>query len=268
MPLEISGKIKVSDFIEELQSEGRYTFTFEDLSREPGNSNIALRSALRRLKKKGRIVSPRRSFFVIVPPEYRTTGAPPASWFIDDLMSYLNQPYYVGLLSAATLHGASHQHPQIFQVVTNYPTTPMSAGRSRIQYYRKRKIELSAVMRIKTETGYMTVSTPETTVFDLIRHIHASGGLNNIATILIELAEVIDPSKLVTAATTASWSEVQRTGYLLQLVGNEHLAESLAVLLDSRRKRPALLKPDSEFEGATFDERWYLHINEQIEPDL
>ena len=31
-------------------------------------------------------------------------GSPPASWFIDDLLEYLGQSYYVGLLSAAEIH--------------------------------------------------------------------------------------------------------------------------------------------------------------------
>ena len=68
-------------------------------------SEVALDSALRRQRQRGRIVSPRRGFYVIVPQEYALAGSPPPSWFIDELMAYLGQPYYVGLLSAAALHG-------------------------------------------------------------------------------------------------------------------------------------------------------------------
>jgi hypothetical protein len=46
---------------------------------------------------------------VVVPPEYREAGCPPASWFIHDLMRFLGQPYYVALLTAAAIHGAAHQ---------------------------------------------------------------------------------------------------------------------------------------------------------------
>jgi hypothetical protein len=62
-------------------------------------SFVAAQTALRRLKQQGRVVSPRRGFYVVVPPEYRAAGSLPASWFIDDLMRYLDQPYYVGLLA-------------------------------------------------------------------------------------------------------------------------------------------------------------------------
>ena len=123
---------RIPDFLDELQSEGRYTFSLDEIARAVNGSDVALQSAIRRLKKKGRVTSPRRGFFVIVPTEYRSTGAPPASWLIDDLMSYLGQPYYVGLLSAAAVHGAAHQQPQVFQVVTNIPTAPMTAARLRI----------------------------------------------------------------------------------------------------------------------------------------
>src|SRR5207244_10392072 len=61
----------------------------------------------------------RRGFYVIVPPEYRVAGSLPAAWFIRDLMDYLRRPYYVGLLTAPSLHGAAHQAPQEFQVVTD-----------------------------------------------------------------------------------------------------------------------------------------------------
>jgi predicted transcriptional regulator of viral defense system len=259
---------KVIYFIEELQSGGRYTFSFDDVSRVVNGSDVALRSAIRRLKEKGRLVSPRRGFLVIVPIEYRSTGSPPASWFVDSLMRFLEQPYYVGLLSAAAVHGASHQHPQIFQVVTNIPTASMSAARGRIEFFRKRKIERSETIATKTETGTMLVSSPETTVFDLIRHVRASGHLNNVATVLAELGEVIDPRKLASAARAASLPEVQRAGYLFELVGQDALSEPLAAMFENRRKRPVSLRPDIDKRRAPFDKRWSLFINEKVEPDL
>jgi len=45
-------------------------------------------------------------------------SCPPASL----LMRSLNKPYYIGLLSAATLHGASRQQPMEYFVGTGQPT--------------------------------------------------------------------------------------------------------------------------------------------------
>lgn len=49
-------------------------------------------------------------------------------------MHHLDQPYYVGLLSAAAIHGASHHQPMAFQVVTDKPTREMHAGKVTIRF--------------------------------------------------------------------------------------------------------------------------------------
>jgi predicted transcriptional regulator of viral defense system len=119
--------LTMSQWVEQIQSQGRYTFTRSEAENLTGRSFIATQTALRRIKKQGRIACPRRGFYVVVPPEYRATGAPPASWFIDSLMHHLGQPYYVNLLSAAAIHGAAHQQPMVFQVVTSKSTREMRA---------------------------------------------------------------------------------------------------------------------------------------------
>ena len=101
-------------FVDELQVSGRYSFTGRDAAKVGRRSGAHLKAALRRLKQKGRIACPRKGFYVLVPPEYREAGGPPASWFVDDLMKFLGQPYYVGLLTAAASYGAAHQQPMAF----------------------------------------------------------------------------------------------------------------------------------------------------------
>ena len=125
-------------WVDDLQAQGRYTFTREEALAATGNTEIAVAASLRRLRKAGRIVSPRRGFHVIVPLEYRAAGAPPAEWFVDDLMRHLERPYYVGLLSAAALYGAAHHAPQVFQVVTDVPIRPLTVGRVRVVFVQGR----------------------------------------------------------------------------------------------------------------------------------
>ena len=73
-----------------------------------------------------------------VPPQYLSWGAPPPSWYIDDLMHHEARPYYVGLLKAAELHGATHQAVMAFQVITDKRIPNIRAGRSIISFlYRK-----------------------------------------------------------------------------------------------------------------------------------
>lgn len=249
-------------WIEQLQSLGRYTFTrFEA---ESGRSFIATQTSLRRLKKQGRIVSPKRGFYVIVPPEYRAAGSPPASWFIDDLMRYMAQPYYVGLLSAAALHGAGHQQPMIFQVVTGKPTREAYSGRVVIRFLMSRRVEGMPVIETRTETGTMRVATPETTAFDLVRYQEAAGHLSNAATVLAELAERIDAAKLADMASLFSLPDVQRLGYLLDAVGRNDLADPLAKWLQTQRPRAVPLRGGGPTD-VEIDRRWRVLPNVKLE---
>lgn len=108
-------------WVDSRQEQGLYFFFREEAIRAIQFTEEAFKKAAARLAKKNRILRICSGFFVIVPLEYRTTGVLPSEWFIADLMAYLAQPYYVGLLSAASLHGAAHQQPQQLQIVTATP---------------------------------------------------------------------------------------------------------------------------------------------------
>lgn len=254
-------------WVEQLQSRGRYTFTRAEAESGTERSFVAAQTALRRLKQQGRVVSPRRGFYVVVPPEYRAAGSPPASWFIDDLMRYLGQPYYVGLLSAAAIHGAAHQQPMVFQVMTGKPTREMRAGKVAIRFSMSGLVERLPVIEQQTETGTMRVAAPETCAFDLVRYPEAAGHLSNAATVLAELAESLDARKLVDVASLVRLTDVQRLGYLLDSVGQSELAAPLAEWLGGKQYRAVLLQPGEE-EDAEVDPRWRVVPNAELEVDV
>ncbi|MGH7565906.1 MAG: type IV toxin-antitoxin system AbiEi family antitoxin [Gemmatimonadota bacterium] len=215
-------------------------------------------------------MSPRRGFYVIVPLEYRSTGSPPPTWFIDDLMRFLAQPYYVGLLSAAAVHGAGHQQPMAFQVITDRPTREIRIGRQRIEFHMNRQIQSLPTLGIQTDTGTMRVSTPEATAYDLVRYASSAGHLDNVATVLDELAEKIEAENLVKLATCLPVPVVQRLGYLLDMLEKRDLADPLAAWLSSRRNRPVLLATGRGLsdQDAKADPRWRVIPNVTLEPDL
>lgn len=258
----------IAEWVEGLQASGRYVFTKEEVEDSFGVSCVAVQTALRRLKQKGRIASPRRGFYVVVPPEYRTAGCTPASWFIDDLMSHLGRRYYVSVLSAAALHGAAHQQPMVFQVIADSATRPMQAGRVRIEVHASRTASVMPVTRLQTETGTMAVATLETTAFDLVRFFSAAGHWSNVATVLSELAEKIDRELLVEVAPLVRLPDVQRLGYLLTLVGEGRLADPLAGWLAQRRTTVVRLRTDKPNGVAGIDPRWRLVPNEEVDIDL
>jgi predicted transcriptional regulator of viral defense system len=183
-------------------------------------------------------------------------------------MQHLDQPYYVGLLSAAGLHGASHQAVQVFQVVTDRPTRTVEVGRVRGSFVQSRRLGETPVVRMNTATGTMAVSTPEATAFDLVRFRSTVGGLSHVATVLAELAESIDPSELVRVAEAVEVAVVQRTGFLLELVGALAPATTLAEWLADVGPHPVALRPDVPAVGAHRNSRWRVVVNDEVEPDL
>jgi predicted transcriptional regulator of viral defense system len=262
---------KTTDFsawVDNLQSGGRYTFDRDEAISALQVSDVAFQSAARRLATKGRIVAPRRGFYVIVPLEYKKSGAPPASWFIDELMKFHKHPYYVGLLSAAAIHGAAHQQPQEFQVVTDTSFRPALVGRSRIRFFLKSHFAETSVTQTKTDAGMIRVSTPEATAMDLVRYAKSAGDLGNVATVLRELSERIKPDLLAAAARKEpELSIVQRTGFLLDRFGSVRVTDPLAQWLSTRKTRLAPLRPERNAKINQKDPRWNLVINEDVEAD-
>jgi len=260
---------RLDELVDALQSQGRYTFTRTEALAALGASAEAFKKAVQLLTHRRRLVSPRRGFYVIVPVEYRVAGAPPASWYIDDFMKAVGTPYYVGVLTADALHGAAHQAPQEFQVVTTTRRRTVVVGRERVRFLRKRKLARTPVMSLKASTGTMRVSTPEATALDLLRYVDAAGFLSNIATVLHDLAEKCDPDRLVQAAAAGvELPHVQRLGHLLDLVGARRLADPLASWLAQRRPDWVRLSPSEPARRARRDERWRLLVNARVEPDV
>jgi len=258
----------LAGFVDRLQASGRYTFRRDEALSTLGISEIALQSAARRLAAKGRICAPRRGFYVVVPVEYSQSGAPPPSWFIDDLMKFHGHRYYVGLLSAAALHGAAHQQPQVFQIVTDITLRPITVGRSRIRFFLKWHMAETPTTEVKTETGAMRVSTPEATALDLVRYAGSAGHLGNVATVLSELSERINPRQLVEAARAeVELSVVQRLGFLLEHFTPLGVVAPLAEWLATKRPRPVPLRPERKSKGTVKDSRWQVWVNERVEAD-
>ncbi|MBI2119399.1 MAG: type IV toxin-antitoxin system AbiEi family antitoxin [Elusimicrobia bacterium] len=262
-------RISLARWVDTLQSNGQYAFSRSEALSALKISKTAFKYALLRLVAKSRIVIPRRGFYIVVPLEYKNSGSPPASWFIDGLMKFSQHPYYVGLLSAAAIHGAAHQQPQEFHVITDTPMRPANAGRNRIRFFLKSHLDKTQVSEVKTETGSMRVSTPEATALDIIRYAKRVGGLGNVTTVLKELSDRINPQLIIFAADKErELAVVQRLGYLLERFGSSNKSlEHLARWLNKKRVSLAPLRPERNSNAVKKDMRWKLIINENVEAD-
>lgn len=239
----------VSGFIHNLQKRAIYIFREDEISKIVKASNESIRRALTRLIEKRRIVRLHTGLFCIVPVEYENTGAPPTVWFIDSLMNYLNQSYYVGLLTAGALQGAAHQQPSEFQVITTKQLRPLNIGRTRIMFYNRKDLQNVPIHKMKSEAGYFNVSSPEITAFDLVKYVHHVGAYHNIAMVLQELSTKINPEKLVEAASFFDMPQIQRTGYILETYGEVNVTQNLLLRINEKKPRHTPLRPDKPCHG-------------------
>lgn len=253
----------------ELQRRGRYWFSKEQAIHALQVNDLSFKKAVSRLIKNKKVTRIKRDFFVIVPPEYFHLGILPAEWFIDAWMSYNKQQYYVALLSAAALHSAAHQQPQEFQVMVDKRLRKITSGKLSIRFFYKKKITQTPIQKIKTNTGYIKVSTPESTAFDLVQYIKSAGNLGNVATVLYELSDKIDPVALLDMAVknNLDFSCIQRLGFILNHIGKSKLVAPLLEWVSEKNPPYVLLSSGSKNDILKRDLKWKILVNEVIEVD-
>ena len=257
------------EYIAGLAAAGRYHFVSGEARSALGISAAAAKLALNRLTKQALVASPARGFYVIVPPEYRILSCLPADQFIPALMQRCKLSYYAGLLSAAQYHGAAHQRPQEFQVFLRTARRPIRRGRVRVVFMVRKRIADVPVQSFNTPRGRVLVSTPEATALDLVGYQRHAGGLDQVATVLSDLAEQIDPNKLALAALSAPVTWAQRLGYLLeQTVGAAETTDLLRDHVREHARQSVALVPSAPHTRARRDKGWKLYVNAEVEAEL
>jgi predicted transcriptional regulator of viral defense system len=266
--LQVLTTATAANYILNLAAHGRHHFTTEEAATALRTSVPTARAALRRLKAKGAIADPFRGFHVIVPPEYRRLACLPAEQFVPQLLQYLGEPYYVALLSAAEIHGAAHQRPQAFQVITKRNRRKITCGAVRVEFHARKDMLKTTVVERRTPRGLLRVASPEATALELIGYAEQCGGLDNVASVLTELADTLDADVLQAECKRSPIAWVQRLGYILDMIGQGSIADCLAPEVSKRAKEVAPLVRAASRSGAPRAARWKLAVNAIVEPDL
>ncbi len=266
----------LSAHVSGLLSAGRVVFTSTEAEQALGIGRGPFLDAAERLQKRKHLLSPRQGFYVIAPPQYASWGAPPPNWYIDALMRHEGEAYYVGILKAAELHGATHQAVMEFQVITGKRLPKIRGGRSLIVFYYRKDIAAVAagIEDRKTDAGTMKLSSVELTALDLLRYPQAAGGIDNVATILGDLGPKIDGAKLAALSQTAERPVVQRLGHLLDRLGHGERAAPMLDALNARAPvswteldRKEARDPDFSPEPQERDSRWRVIVRRAPEID-
>ena len=259
----------LEEYIDNVRSKGRYAFTLDELKGKFEVTDKAILQNLYRLKTKKKIVQIRKGFYTILPAEYSNYGVIPTAMYLDDMMLSLNKKYYLGLISAAAIHGASHQQSMETFVITEKPALrDIKNPKLKINFFVKNEWNTEDIKQVKTDAGYVNVSSPELTALDLLYYVEKLG-MNRVVTILKELIEVIKPSQL--AKTVKNYSQlaaVQRLGYLLEYeLGNEKLSQVIYATISDKKGTNIPLMPGKNREGI-INTKWRIINNINIENDL
>ena len=257
-------RLRPADLPDELIARGRYWATTAELAELTGQSRAVLHTSLSRLARAGRLFSPARGLYVMVPAEYRSWGVVPADWFVDAMMRHLDREYYVSFLSAAAIHGAAHQAPQTFRIVTSKPLADRDIERVRLRFTTSRYVSEMSTERVTVHTGYLTVATRETTAVDLVWRYRLGGGVSNVATVLIELGE-LDGEALARLAPVRGRATVRRLGWLLGRFRSDVDTHWLRVVARPEEGEPVLLT--SGRRRGHLDHGWGVRINAEVAPD-
>jgi predicted transcriptional regulator of viral defense system len=265
--------------VDHLIAHGRSVITLGEFAEITELSLASAADAAKRLRQSGRLFSPTRGLYVMIPPQYRKWGVVPAADFIDPFMHAVSRGYYVSLLSAAELHGAAHQRPQVFQVMVDRPLADRDFGRVHLRFHTQSRLKHLPVQRFNSATGQFLVSTPGITALDLASRPSAAGGLGNVATVLAELVEATDlgAQTLLKCVEWYPMASLRRLGWLLDLAARESnylikadfepLARVVALSAKGGHRSQTLLDPHGPRRGRN-NEKWGLVENTEVETDL
>ncbi len=252
----------LQEYITHLNNRGIWSFTYGDAQE---NVNLHLPGAIQRMKKAGRIIDPARGFYSIIPEEISLTKRMPGDRFIDDLMNFHKSPYYVGLLTAAAYYGSSHQSPQVFQVITDPYRRAINVRGNRVDFISKQNILATPIRQRNTPTGIMNISTPESTLFDMIKFSRLIGGMDHVANVISEMIEQIRMAGLREAASVFPTPVLQRAGHVFELIEYQSGLNLLQKLLAKEELAYTPLEASGPSVRDPKNEKWKVILNTEIE---
>jgi hypothetical protein len=249
-------------FIDKRLALGHVAFSLHELIKDSGLSAIAAKNQLRRLSRKTIRVSPRQPFFLIISPEHRTMGAPPAIWWLQDLFSWLGRPYYMALQSAAGEFGSNPQALQVSQVMTDRPLRAIKVGRVRVQFFVKSNIKQTPTQDLPHAPAPLCISTPEATVFDLVQYATRMGGIDRAAETIAPLLPQLRVRELKRVLNAENAATVaQRLGFIFEVKGATRLADAVYDWLPDKLITVPLSPIRNKCKNVPIVERWRVLNN-------
>lgn len=264
----IAGTVPASGLADWALSHGINSLSTKEVMHLCGLPANQVSQRMASLKKSAKVFSPARGLWVPIPPEYRTWGAPDPMRYIDDMMAHLGTDYLVGWLSAAERNGASHHAVQVFQVATAKTVRARAFGRSRLEFFSRSYVgSATRSANLLQKTG-VSVASPGTTMLMLVADPEICGGISNVATLVVELAEEHAGFGVEAAADARLFPDaaVRRLGWLLDAFG-AGAPDEIVDYCTHLTSEPSFLSPSSARTGK-LNAEWRIVVNEEVDPDI
>ncbi len=250
----------VAHLLDQLQGRGQLVVSVPELQALSGLSPLAVKRQLEHLADRVVRLPGRPSCFLVVPPEHRLRGAPPAAYWLADYCRLRQKPYYVGLLSAAALHGSAQQAVQLTQVLTTAPTRALQVGSVHVEFHVKEGMLRTPLTPIKGLAAPLAVSSPEATALDLLAYQHCVGGVVRAAEVVAGMLPVMSAAGWRQALTDTPQAVRQRTGYVLDVLGAQRFAKLVQASLPAKL-HGVLLQPATQSLGTRESLPWRVEDN-------
>ncbi len=261
----------IAEYIKKLLSFEEYSFSLDEIRKETSKTETSIRRELDRLTEKNEIVNLRKGFYLIITPRYSLNKKLPLQLYCEKLFKYLNKNYYIGLFSAAKIHGASHQQIQKDYLITEKQKfNDISKKNIDIRFFTSSNWPENNIEIKKSDAGIYKISSTALTIVDLINYQSKIGGINRVYSTIQELTEELEINDL---ETLLSWyknkSSLQRLGYLLEEIGvEEDFLNMIYFEISKTDFFPVLLTPKSNEKPGAVNNRWKVFVNVEYESDL
>jgi len=244
---------------------GKLSLSTADIAAQlPHTSPEALRQALQRQLRQGRLVRPSRGSgrWLILPLQYAESGSPPLGAWLDDYLARgIVMPYYVGLLSAAECYGVAPYAVMVTQIMVSKPRRPVTVGRNKLVFLGRQDVDRMPTRWHETPDGRFRVSTPELTALDLVQREDQLGGIARVQAVLEPLAAICSVRNLQNVLdATESVPAAQRLGHLLASFGQDKLARVVSRWLAVRTTRVVDLEAGNPSAGCCLDTTFKVRV--------
>lgn len=257
----------ISRLLDEFQGRGRLVASLDELAALSHLTPLAVRRQLEHLDDKVVRLPSRPSCFLIISPEHRQRGAPPIASWLGDYFRLRQQPYYVGLLSAAAMHGSAQQAVQITQVMTTKPTRAFDLGHVHLEFHVKQRLLDTPLAQIKGLAAPLAVSSPEATALDLMTFQQSIGGVARAAEVIAGLLPAMTAEGWRRALPFENTATKQRTGYVLEILGALKYAKIIEASLPAKLRQISLQSATPSL-GTGWQTTWQVEDNLRLKESL